>query len=169
MSDLAKLVSAALLRDVRAVKREIEAYPTEADIWRAAPGVTNTGGTLALHLAGNLQYFIGAVLGKSGYIRNRDAEFARRDVPRSELIVELERALSAVHAGLAPVTDADLARDYPQPLAGKTLATSDFLLQLCTHLAYHLGQIDYHRRLTTGQAATVGTMSPAELHTARAT
>jgi hypothetical protein len=167
MSDLAKLVSAALLRDVRALKREIEAYPTEADIWRAAPGVTNTGGTLALHIAGNLQHFIGAVLGKSGYMRNRDAEFARRDVPRSELIVELDRAMSAVHAGLAQVTDADLTRDFPQPLAGKTLKTGDFLLQLCTHLAYHLGQIDYHRRLTTGQATTVGTVSPTELHTAR--
>jgi uncharacterized damage-inducible protein DinB len=149
------------------VKREVESYPTEADIWRAAPGVTNTGGTLALHIAGNLQHFIGAVLGKSGYTRNRDAEFARRDVPRSELVAELDKALSAVHAGMARVTDADLERDYPQPVAGKTLSTADCLLHLATHLTYHLGQIDYHRRLTTGQAVTVGTVAPAELHTAR--
>jgi len=168
VNDLASLVGAVLLRDLRAAKREIEAYPTEADIWRAAPGVTNTGGTLALHLAGNLQHFIGAVLGQSGYTRNRDAEFSRRDVPRSDLVAELDRTLSGVHNGLARVTDADLARDYPQPIAGRTVATGDFLIHLATHLAYHLGQMDYHRRLITGQGVTVGTVAPAELRTARA-
>jgi hypothetical protein len=100
-------------------------------------------------------------------VRNRDAEFSRRDVSRTEIVAELDRALSAVHAGLSRVTDADVARDYPQPVAGKTLSTADCLLQLATHLAYHLGQIDYHRRLTTGQAVTVGTVAPAELSTAR--
>lgn len=167
MSELAKRLSAVLLRDLRAVKREIEAYPTEADIWRVVPGITNTGGTLALHLAGNLQHFVGALLGGSGYVRNRDAEFSRRDVPRSEIVAELEKALSAVHAGLARVTDADLARDVPQQIGGKAIVMGDWLLHLSAHLAYHLGQIDYHRRLTTGQATTVGTMPVAELSTAR--
>jgi uncharacterized damage-inducible protein DinB len=167
MSGLTNLIGAALLRDLRAVKREIEAYPTEADIWRAAPGVTNTGGTLALHVAGNLQHFIGAIFGQSGYIRNRDAEFARRDVSRTEIIAELDRALSAVHAGMARVSEADLARDFPQQIGGKTLAAGDALLHLATHLTYHLGQIDYHRRLTTSQGVTVGTLPVAELFSAR--
>ena len=167
MTNLATLARAALLRDVRAVQREIEAYPTEADIWRVAPGVTNTSGTLALHVAGNLQHFLGAVFGQTGYVRNRDAEFARRDVPRTEIVAELRRALSAIDAGLSRLAAADLERDYPLPIAGKTLSTSDVLLHLMTHLAYHLGQIDYHRRLTTGQTVTVGTVAPAELSSAR--
>jgi len=167
MNEFIRQLEGALLRDLRSLKREIEAYPTEADIWRTAPGVSNTGGTLALHLAGNLQHFIGGVLGQSGYVRNRDAEFARRDVTRNELIAEIDRTLSAVHAGLARATDADLLSDFPIPIGNKMLSTGDAFLHLVTHFAYHLGQIDYHRRLVTGQGATVGAMVPGELRTAR--
>jgi uncharacterized damage-inducible protein DinB len=167
VSVLTDRVAAVLVRDLRALGREIAAYPSDADVWRTAPGVPNSGGTLALHLTGNIQHFIGAVLGGSGYARNRDAEFARRDVPRAELQEEVERAIQAVQAGLSRLSDADLERDYPLPIAGRTVTTGDYLLHLATHFTYHLGQLDYHRRLSTGQAVTVGTVSPGELLSAR--
>jgi len=56
-----------LVRDLNAVRRELEAYPDEQSVWALPPGVTNSGGTLAMHIAGNVQHFIGAVLGGSGY------------------------------------------------------------------------------------------------------
>src|SRR2546428_10628478 len=87
--------AAILRRDLGALRREIEAYADERDIWRVAPGISNCAGTLALHLAGNIQLFVGAVLGGTGYVRDRDAEFARRDVPRAELLRESDAPLPA--------------------------------------------------------------------------
>jgi uncharacterized damage-inducible protein DinB len=155
-----------LTRDLRAARRELEAFADERDIWRTAPGVSNCAGTLALHIAGNVQHFLGAVLGGTGYARDRDAEFGRRAVSRAELLAELDGAAAVVAPSLARLDDAALARPYPQPVAGKTVATGDFLLHVATHLAYHLGQMDYHRRLVTGQGATVGAMAPGELRSA---
>lgn len=156
-----------IVRDVNAVRRELEAYPDEASVWALPPGIANSGGTLALHIAGNLQHFFGAVLGGSGYKRDRAAEFAKRDVPRSGVIVELEAAIVAVGLGVSKVTAARLAEDYPEVVGGHRVVTGEWLIHLVAHTGYHLGQIDYHRRLVTKHGATVGTVAIAELVTAR--
>lgn len=153
-------VRALLLRDLAAVERELEAYGEEARIWATPPGVSNSAGTLALHLAGNLQHFIGARLGNNGYVRNRDAEFASRDVPRSELVAELRRASAAVGAALEHLDPARLGEEHPDSFTGGKRVTVGLLLgHLSAHLAYHLGQIDYHRRLVTGQGAIPGVVA----------
>src|SRR5512132_3051059 len=100
---LAADLAALLDRDLRTLRRELEAYPDERQIWQTVPGLANTAGTLALHLPGNLQHYVGARWGRTGYARNRDAEFARRDVPRAELLAEIERARTALVAGLRAV------------------------------------------------------------------
>jgi len=145
------------------VKRELEAYPDEASVWKAIPGVPNTAGTLALHLAGNIQHFFGAILSRSGYSRNRDAEFARRDVPRSELYAGLDDATLAAEKALDGLTDQAMFAPYPEPIAKRTISTEVFLLHLSTHLAYHLGQIDYHRRAATGDGKGIDAVSVREL------
>ena len=145
-----------LSRDLETVRRELELYPEEAGLWTQVPGLGNSGGNLALHLAGNLQHFIGAVLGGTGYVRDRDAEFTRREVPRQELLEELRRAEAVVTATLPALTPGQLAGDYPLPVMGATLGTEVFLIHLCSHLAYHLGQLDAHRRLATGPGASAG-------------
>jgi|SRR5438128_4380722 len=161
-------LGAVLARDLRALRREIEAYPQERDLWRVPPGagITNSGGNLALHLAGNLQYFIGTVLGATGYVRDREAEFARRDVPRAELLREVDSALAAVAQTMARLREQDLAKPYPQPVGGVTLTTGDFLLHLAAHFTYHLGQVDYHRRLLTGHAGQIRAVPLTELASA---
>ena len=148
-----------LVRDLRALAEELRAYEDEAAIWLAPPGVPNSPGTLTLHLAGNLRAFIGAELGETGYVRERDREFADRDVSRTELLEGIEEAIAAVEKGLTTVSDEDLERDFPVSFKGKTLSTGLFLTHLVAHFAYHLGQIDYHRRLVTGQADGVGAIS----------
>jgi uncharacterized damage-inducible protein DinB len=150
-------------RELRAVKREIEAYPDDASVWRVIPGVPNTGGTLALHVAGNLQHFLGAILGKSGYKRDRDAEFARRDVPRTEILQGLDAALASVHRTLERLEADALDSPYPELIAKRTVSTDVWLSHLASHLAYHLGQIDYHRRAVTGDSRTVDAVSVREL------
>ena len=163
----AEYFAGVIVRDLKAVRRELDAYLDEGDIWRLPPGIANSAGTLALHLAGNLQHFIGGVLGKTGYRRDRAAEFSRRDVPRAELVAQIEAAVIAVEQGLAQVSEAALAAEFPERIAGHTVTTGEWLVHLAAHLSYHLGQIDYHRRLVTGRGETVGALAIPELRTAR--
>lgn len=154
---------AVMLRELRALRREVESYAGDADLWREVPGIANPGGNLVLHLAGNIQYFVGAVLGKTGYVRDRDAEFAQRNVPRGKLLTEVDRAIAALEHGFERLTDADLAQPYPEAVGGVTSSTGALLAHFAAHLAYHLGQLDYHRRMVTADARTVKAMAISEL------
>jgi uncharacterized damage-inducible protein DinB len=152
-----------LLRDLAALRREIEAYERESDLWTSPPGVSNTAGTLALHLAGNLRHFVGAQLGGTGYVRDREAEFQDRGVPRAVLLERIADAVDEVDRSLRALPASRLAEPYPLEVSGVRLNTGTFLLHLATHFAYHLGQFDYHRRLVTGAAQGVGAQSIPEL------
>jgi hypothetical protein len=139
-------VKSIMLRDLASLRRELEAYPDEAALWRTLPGTANPGGNLALHLAGNLQHFLGARLAGSGYVRDRNREFTARDLPRTEVLAEVDAAVRAVEAGLGALAPGDLEREFPEPVDGRRLRTGEFMVRLCAHLGYHLGQVDYHRR-----------------------
>ena len=154
---------ALLTRELRAVKRELDLYPDDASVWRPIPGVPNTGGTLALHLAGNIQHFVGAILGRTGFVRDRDAEFGRRDVPRAELQAGLDAAIGAVERTFATLEADALARPYPEPIARRPVHATTFGMHLLSHLAYHLGQMDTHRRAVSGNAAGADAVSVREL------
>ncbi|MFN8582087.1 MAG: DinB family protein [Gemmatimonadaceae bacterium] len=156
-------------RDLAALRREVEAYPDEASLWASAPSVPNCAGTLVLHLSGNLQHFVGAVLGGSGYVRDREAEFSRRHVPRAELLRAIDDAAAAVAATVPRLSAETLAEPFPIPVGPVRLVTLDFLLHLATHLTYHLGQIDYHRRALVGAAGGASCVSPGELASATRT
>ncbi len=160
-------VAAVLDRDLRTLRREVEAYPDDRSLWQAVPGISNVAGTLVLHVTGNLQHYVGARLAGTGYVRDRAAEFTRRDVPRSELLVQIEAARTAVRRALGRIGEAALAAEYPEPVGGSIVNTGEYLVHLTTHFAYHLGQIDYHRRIVTGQAVGLDAVRPAELSSAR--
>jgi uncharacterized damage-inducible protein DinB len=152
-----------MTRELRALNREIQAFPDDESLWATPPGVTNSAGTLALHLVGNLQHYIGAGLGGSDYKRDRPAEFSMRGVPREELAREIEKAIEAVEHTLPGLTAETLESDFPESVGGQVLRTDLFLLHLEAHLAYHLGQIDYHRRLVTGQDEPIGALAAKDL------
>ena len=143
-------------RDLASVKAEILAYPDDTTPWATPPGAPNSGGNLVLHLAGNLRHFIGAGLGHTGYVRARDAEFATRSGTRAELAALIDTAAAEVALGIKAATDEALAA--PITIVTITLPVSRALLHLAVHLGYHLGQLDYHRRLVTGDKASVGAM-----------
>jgi uncharacterized damage-inducible protein DinB len=164
---LAADIASILDRDLRTLRRELEAYPDERQLWQELPGQPNTAGTLALHLAGNLQHYIGARWGGTGYVRDRAAEFSRRGVSRAELIGEIEAARSAVALALSQLGDGELKQDYPEEIGGTRVRTAQYLVHLCTHMAYHLGQLDAHRRAVTGNTDGVGAMRHTELGSAR--
>src|SRR5262245_57822402 len=156
MNELARDLSLLLVREIEGVRREIELYPDDTSLWRTLPGATNSAGNLALHVAGNLQHYVGAVLGGTGYQRNRDAEFSRRSGTRAEILVELDAALKAVR-GVLPMLSADrLDAPYPETVNGSAVRTGLFLCHLATHAAFHLGQLGYLRRAVTGDTRTSG-------------
>lgn len=134
-------------RDLNQLKIEIESYKNESSIWIIDKNISNSAGNLCLHLMGNLNTYIGAEIGKTGYIRNRPLEFSLKDIPRSELIEKIEDAIIIVNNALDSLTEVDLESIYPQIVFEKEMTTGFFLVHLSTHLAYHLGQINYHRRL----------------------
>ncbi|KPH11752.1 DinB family protein [Chryseobacterium sp. ERMR1:04] len=134
-------------RDLNKLKEEIEAYRNEDSMWKTDKNVANSGGNLCLHLVGNLNTFIGAELGKSGYIRNRELEFSLKNIPRAELIEKVEKTLDVVVSTLDKLSTEDLEKEYPLEALGYKMTTEYFLIHLFGHLSYHLGQINYHRRL----------------------
>ncbi len=152
-----------LLRELRALDREIAAYPDDESVWATPSGISNSAGTLVLHLAGNLRHFIGAVLGESGYMRNREAEFSTKGLSREELRAEVQAAITDLDRVMDRMGEAQLEALYPLPIAERRVRTADFLLHLAVHLGYHLGQIDYHRRLLTPNPRPADAMSIREL------
>lgn len=165
---LSQSLLALLRRDLGAARRELEAYSNEALIWAPVPGIPNSAGVLTRHIAGNLQHYVGSVLGGSGYVRDRGAEFTAPPWPRDRLIAEL-RATEDVVAGVLPsLTPERLAGRYPEPVADYQLETGDFLSHLAVHCGFHLGQMGYHRRAVTGDRTSIGPMGVAALASAQA-
>ena len=134
-------------RDLNKLKLEIESYQSENQLWAIDKTISNSAGNLCLHLIGNINTYIGAELGKTGYIRDRPLEFSLKDIPKSELISKIDATILVVNNALDSLTEADLKAIYPQIVFEKEMTTGYFLVHLSTHLAYHLGQINYHRRL----------------------
>lgn len=134
-------------RDLKALIVEVEAYKDEKNLWLVTDEVTNSAGNLCLHLVGNLNAFICATLGNTGYIRQRDLEFSLKDVPSTTLIKQIEDTIIAVENTLRQLTESDLQKEYKRRVFEDTMTTEYFLMHLAVHLSYHLGQINYHRRL----------------------
>lgn len=133
-------------RDLNKLKTELEAYKSEGAIWKTGQEIPNSAGNLTLHLLGNLNSFIGAEIGKTGYVRQRELEFSTKYIPRNELVKQIEELSKTVENALESLSEEDLEKDYPQIVFDDKMTTGYFLVHLSTHLAYHLGQINYHRR-----------------------
>ena len=134
-------------RDLTKLKYEIECYSTERNLWIVDKSITNSAGNLCLHLVGNLNHFIGAVLGNTGYVRQRNLEFSLKDVPKRELLKQIDDTILVVTETLSQLSSADVDGLYPIEVFIDPMTTEYFLTHLVHHLAYHLGQINYHRRL----------------------
>lgn len=134
-------------RDLKRLIAEIEQYKIEADIWKIEGQINNSAGNLCLHLVGNLNTYIGRELGKTGYVRNRELEFSLKNVSRQELIQKVENTIETINQTLDNLDENLLEAEYPILVFDHKTSTEYLLVHLTTHLTYHLGQINYHRRL----------------------
>ena len=144
---LINILKTLFKRDLNNLKKEIAAYKNEANIWIVDKNITNCAGNLCLHLVGNLNHFIGTLLGNTGYARQRGLEFSLKNVPRAELIQQVDNTIDMIEVTLGKLTLADLAKEYPIIVFKQKMSTEFFLVHLTTHLTYHTGQVNYHRRL----------------------
>jgi uncharacterized damage-inducible protein DinB len=150
-SELATLFS----RDLAKLSKQIEDFPTDEALWQTLPGVKNAAGNLALHIEGNLSEFVGRQLGGLAYQRNRDLEFSSREGSRAELTTRLAKLRETIPAVIKGLTAEELEREYPQIVLGVATSTQEFLVHLYGHLNWHLGQVDYLRRLLIKDGAAV--------------
>lgn len=134
-------------RDLNKLIEEINLYKNENDLWKIKEGISNSTGNLALHLIGNLNHFIGATLGNTGYVRNRDKEFSDKNIPRKKLIEDINETIAVIKSSLKKLSMDDLEKDFPLAINNTIFSTQFILMHLFGHLNYHLGQINYHRRL----------------------
>jgi len=134
-------------RDLQRLKNEIELYNEERNIWRIENEIANSAGNLCLHLVGNLRTYIGKEIGKTDYVRNRELEFSARDISKDELLTRIEETILIVNRSLDKVTPEELLMEFPILVLEKPTSMEYLLIHLATHLNYHLGQVNYHRRI----------------------
>lgn len=144
---LTETLNTLFKRDLNKLIQEIEAYSSEQNLWISNAAISNSAGNLCLHLIGNLNHFIGAILGNTGYVRQRELEFSLKNVPKAKLIKQVAETTAVVETVLNELPETELQKPYKRRVFEDEMTTEYFLVHLSMHLAYHLGQINYHRRL----------------------
>jgi hypothetical protein len=140
-------LKAIFTRDLNRLKNEIESYTNESNIWRVEKNIANAAGNLSLHLIGNLNTYIGKEIGKIDYVRNRELEFSLKDIPRAALLDKINETIQIITRSLDTLDESSLNKEYPVLVFDEPTTMEYLLIHLCAHLSYHLGQINYHRRL----------------------
>jgi Protein of unknown function (DUF664) len=134
-------------RDLAKLSKQIESFPSDEALWKTLPGVTNAAGNLALHIEGNLREFVGRQLGQIPYLRNRALEFSASGVSRDQLVARLTELRDAIPSVIENLTQEQMDMEYPQVVLEAAMSTKQFLIHLYGHLNWHLGQVDYLRRI----------------------
>jgi len=134
-------------RDLDKLKEEINLFKNEDDIWKIKPGITNPAGNLVTHLLGNLNHFIGKTLGHTDYVRKRDEEFSEKNIPREKLISDINSLKETIKNTLSHLSEEDLKKEFPVKIQEQTFTTQNMLIYLLAHFNYHLGQVNYLRRM----------------------
>jgi hypothetical protein len=140
-------------RDLTRLRQQIEAFPNDETLWHTLPGVTNPAGNLVLHLSGNLREYIGRQLGNLPYQRKRDLEFSTRGLSKEDLLTRIAELYLTIPDIIEKLTPAQMETEYPEQVLGVPMTTQQFVIHLQGHLNWHLGQIDYIRRIVTGDGA----------------
>jgi len=144
---ITSILADILTKELKKLREEIGAFSSEEKLWIIDGDIKNCAGNLCLHMVGTLNAYIGAELGKTGYVRDRDGEFNDKNVARSVLMTKIDDTIEMIEDVLPKVDSNVLEMDFPLKIQGKSMNTQFFLVHLTSHLSYHLGQVNYLRRL----------------------
>ncbi|MCB0397777.1 MAG: DinB family protein [Flavobacteriales bacterium] len=134
-------------RDLEKLAAEIASFDNDEQLWEVRGDITNSAGNLALHLCGNIDHFIGAILGNTGYVRERDKEFSTKGLSKEALVTMISECKTRIDQTLSNLEEDILNKPYPVEVFGKPMTHGHFLIHLTTHFNYHLGQLNYLRRM----------------------
>lgn len=147
-TDLGPLVRTALIEELEQLRNAVHelAEPlSERELWRKPVEPGNSVGHLILHLTGNLNHYVGAQLGGTGYVRDREREFTQEQHPaKPVLLASLDAAVATFHRVVEGLSAEQLAAPYPHGASGSVLKT---LVHTVAHFALHRGQMSYLARL----------------------
>jgi len=157
MTGIQHSLAALFHRDLSRLMQQIDAFPEDDLLWRKLPGVSNPAGNLVLHLEGNLREYVGRQLGKIPYSRQRALEFSSSGSSNGMGVEELSGRVSELRRIVPPtilaLSQEELEVEFPEIVLDRPTSTGEFLIHLHGHLNWHLGQIDYLRRVLTGAGA----------------
>jgi len=139
-------------RDLDKLIQEINSFKNEQDIWKIKTGITNSAGNLTTHLLGNLNHFIGKTLGNTDYVRNRDEEFSIKNLSREKLVADIRSLQQVIKNTLPNLSSEDLKKEFPIQIRNEVYSTENMLTYLLAHLNYHLGQVNYLRRMLEAES-----------------
>ncbi|MEE9364759.1 MAG: DUF1572 family protein [Cellulophaga sp.] len=134
-------------RDLEKLKQEIKLYKDETTLWKTENSIKNSGGNLCLHIIGNLKTYIGNGLSQIGYQRHRELEFSAKNIDRIKIYKEIDETIHIVNYGIDKLNEEQFNGDFPMVIWEKETGMVFTLIHLHSHLNYHLGQINYLRRI----------------------
>ena len=134
-------------RDLLQLITEVNLFSKEENLWKTEGSVKNSSGNLVLHIIGGLTYLVGTTLAHTGYVRDRDQEFIRKGVERTEMVAQLETLIPMISNTFNALTPEQMEADFPIFFDQPNTSTSYVLVKLLSHLNYHLGQVNYLRRV----------------------
>ena len=115
-------------------------------LWQPGPGGSNSIGTLARHLTGNLRHFLGAGVLHDGYERDRPREFSEKNLPGRVVAADLLKALGVAREALRSIDSAAVTKPHTTPTGEEFATLGHLTLHLAAHFAYHVGQANYAAR-----------------------
>ncbi len=144
---LSQTLNTLFQREINKLIAELNTYKSEQNIWAISPGISNSAGNLTLHLIGNLNTYFGKNIGNTGYLRDRPTEFSLKNIPRAQLISDLKNTETMLDIVFKQFDNSLLETIYPEKVFEYDLTHEQFFVHLIGHFNYHLGQVNYHRRL----------------------
>jgi hypothetical protein len=158
MSDLHSTLSATLIDRYKANAarvHELTAPISNAHFWQKPFPFGNSFGHLVLHLTGNLNYYIGAQIAQTGYVRDRPREFNDPNPPlKEEALKRFDDAVAMVLNTIRAQSADDWSAEYSG--AGTNAKTRlDMIMQCAAHIQHHIGQMIYLGYQWTRQAGAI--------------
>jgi len=134
-------------RDIERFITEIELFNDENNLLKTKGSAKNSSGNLTLHIIGGLSFHIGVTLANLDFVRNRNQEFIRKGVPRESMTAQLSNLIPLIVDTITSMPDRQLNELHPNLYDGQNETIGYVLTQILLHLNYHLGQINYLRRM----------------------
>jgi uncharacterized damage-inducible protein DinB len=145
MSALPQTISSSLAAYHEMIQKRVHELVEPLDheqIWRRPYHYGNSVGNLLLHLTGNLNYYIGAQIARTGYVRQRDREFADSGKPKKELLSNFDRTIEMVINTIKSQSAEDWSAAY-SAVGSESKDRFSMILTCAGHANHHLGQMIY--------------------------